>query len=407
MNANAPVQTPPRWRGPVIGFNQQGYPAPVFYDTHTAINMKSKSGGIVITGAPGSGKSQLGMSLAMMSAISGKKTVYIDPKNDSLGMAELQDELDGHLQIKDLNDGSQTGKMDPLITESTPEKKVAKATALVRILVGNITNDQETLLQPMITTVAYGSDPSLSNLTNLLLRRRETELSVIGTKLQTIQQSDPMSGLLFKRGRGETEIDTIDDGLTIITVLGLKMPALGANPESYEPKERLSLGIMYLIVDFILTVMSDNAHKLEPKTVLIDEAWAFIASEGGRNAVSQLFRMGRSLNTACILMTQNITDLESSSDDKNSLLNSAVTRFAFRAEDKNEIQDLCESLGISYQSFGDVFPDLDTGTCIMKDYLGRVSRVHIIQQNARWVHSFETNPMKKRMQIESEEGQDE
>ena len=84
---------------------------------------------------------------------------------------------------------------------------------------------------------------------------------------------------------------------------------------------------------------------------------------------------------------------------------SAQTRRTI-AEDKNEIRDLCESLGISYQSFGDVFPDLDTGTCIMKDYLGRVSRVHIIQQNARWVHSFETNPMKKRMQMEQMESGD-
>ena len=387
------------WRGPVIGLNQQGYPTPVFYDPHTAINLTSKSGGTVITGSPGSGKSQLGMTVSMISALAGKKTVYVDPKNDAAGMLELQDELDGHLTLKNLNDSSQSGKMDPFIVEKTPQSKVAKATALVRILVGELSNEQETLLQNQITTVAYGPDPSLNSLMNLLLRRPEPALTVLGTKLQTVQQSNQkMAGLLFKRDKGPTQIDTIDDGLTIITVLGIKMPPMGASPSSYKPEERLSLGIMYLIIDFILTVMNEESTKLDPKTVLIDEAWAFIASEGGRNAVDQLFRMGRSLSTSCILMTQNITDLRSSDDERNTLLNSAATKFAFRANDKSEIREICSAFDISYNSFGDVFPGLGPGDCIMRDYLDRVSRIHIIQQNAQWVHAFETNPFKKRMQ---------
>jgi energy-coupling factor transporter ATP-binding protein EcfA2 len=395
--ANKDIQ----WKGPVIGLNQQGYPTPVFYDPHTAINMKSRSGGVIITGSPGSGKSQLGMNLAMMSALAGKKTIYVDPKNDALGLIELQDELDGHLQIKDLNEGKKNGSMDPLITEQDPADKVAKTQSLIHILVGNLKDEQEIYLPNKIVDVAYSAEPSMSLLVQRLLRDERSSMAAIGAKLQGIEQADPtMAGLIFKKGHEKTVIEDLEDGLTVITVLGLKMPSADTDPQSYSSKERLSIGIMYLIVEFLLKSMQDPAHHLEPKTVLIDEAWAFIASESGLEAVKSLFRLGRSMNTTCILMTQNISDFARSSGGRDgegngSLLNSAATRFAFRAEDDNEARLLCSSLGISYDSFGEDFASMLPGVCVMKDYIGRVSRVYILQQNAKWKHAFETNPLKK------------
>jgi energy-coupling factor transporter ATP-binding protein EcfA2 len=397
------------WKGPVIGLNQQGYPTPVFFDTHTAINMKSKSGGIVIVGAPGSGKTQLGESLAVMSGLSGKKTIYVDPKNDAVGLSELKDEFDGHLDIRDLNSGKKDGSMDPLITEIDPAKKVAKTLALIEILVGELSEEQKISLPPIVTDVAYGDDPSLTLLVQRLQRHKDNALAAIGSTLRTMEISNPISGLLFKRSREKTVIKDFNDGLTVLIILGLKMPSPGSDPKQYKSEERLSLGIMYLIVEFLLSTMSDQNHKLEPKTILIDEAWAFIASAAGRNAVSSMFRLGRSMNTACILMTQNLSDLQAPGDESenNSLLNSAVTKFAFRTDDPNEIKKLCENLGISYAAFGEQFQELESGCCIMKDYLGRVSRIYIIQQNERWKHAFETNPLKKQQQQEAIASQEE
>lgn len=383
-----------RWRGPVIGINKMGYPTPVFFDTHTAINVKSKSGGIVITGSPGSGKSQLGMNLAIMSAIAGKKTIYLDPKNDALGMVALAGELGGHIEVWDLNDGKQNGAMDPYIMEPDKAQKIAKAYSLVEILVGNLTDEQMTRLYPILSDVAEEEDASLTLLMTKLLRNPDPAIEALGTKLQAVEGSNPVSGLIFKRGRGKTKMREINDGLTIITTLGLKLPERGADPRSYRAEERLGLGIMYLITDFILSVMKDPKTKLDPKTVIIDEAWAVVSNEAGYNTVESLLRLGRSLNTACVLMTQNVSDLKTASgEDK--LMNSAVTQFAFRCEDSDEARRLCKTLGISYEAFGETFSSLDSGWCIMKDYLNRVSMVYILQQNERWVHAFETNPLKK------------
>lgn len=384
----------PKWRGPVIGINKQGYPTPVFFDAHTAINVKSKSGGIVVTGSPGSGKSQLGMNLAIMSAISGKKTVYLDPKNDALGMVNLAGELGGKVEVWDLNDGQQNGAMDPYIMESDPRQKIAKAYSLVEILVGGLSDEQMTLLYPIMSDIANTDDPSLTALVTKLLRSDKPMIEALGTKLQAVEGSNPISGLIFKRGREKPKMKHINDGLTIITTMGLRLPEYGSDPKHYRAEERLGLGIMYLITDFILSVMKDQDTRLDPKTVVIDEAWAVVNNSAGYATIESLLRLGRSLNTATILMTQNVSDLKSvNGEDK--LMNSAVTQFAFRCEDTDEAKRLCKTLGISFDAFGEIFANLDSGWCIMKDYLNRVSMIYILQQNDRWVRAFETNPLKK------------
>lgn len=387
------------WRGPVIGVNKQGYPTPVFFDPHTSINTESTAGGVVITGSPGSGKSQLGMNLAIMSAIAGKKTIFLDFKSDSLGMRNLNDELGGCIDVWDMGDQTQTGSMDPYVMEEEKARKISKAYSLVEILVGNISDEQMTRLYPIISDVAEEDDPSLTRLMMKLLRHPDPAIEAIGTRLQAVQGSSLISSLIFKKGRGKAEkMREFNDGLTIITAQELSLPEQGSDPSSYRAEERLSLGIMYLITDYILTVMKDQVHKPEPKTVIIDEAWAAVANEAGYATIESLFRLGRSLNTACILMTQNVSDLRNPKTGSNKLMNSAATQFAFKCSDREEAQILCKSLNISFNDFGDTFADLKSGWCVMKDFKGRVSLVYILQQNERWTHAFETNPWKKAKQ---------
>lgn len=387
------------WRGPVIGVNKQGYPTPVFFDPHTSINTESTAGGVVITGSPGSGKSQLGMNLAIMSAIAGKKTIFLDFKSDSLGMRNLNDELGGCIDVWDMGDQTQTGSMDPYVMEEEKARKISKAYSLVEILVGNISDEQMTRLYPIISDVAEEDDPSLTRLMMKLLRHPDPAIEAIGTRLQAVQGSSLISSLIFKKGRGKAEkMREFNDGLTIITAQELSLPEQGSDPSSYRAEERLSLGIMYLITDYILTVMKDQVHKPEPKTVIIDEAWAAVANEAGYTTIESLFRLGRSLNTACILMTQNVSDLRNPKTGSNKLMNSAATQFAFKCSDREEAQILCKSLNISFNDFGDTFANLKSGWCVMKDFKGRVSLVYILQQNERWTHAFETNPWKKAKQ---------
>lgn len=383
------------WRGPVIGQNATGYPAPVFYDPHTAINMENKPGGTIITGSPGSGKSHLGMTLAMISAVSGKQTVYWDPKNDSLGMRALKDELGPeNFSIWNLNSEEEYGNLDPFL-EPEKKKRIAKVTNLVELLVGqeNLDPNQRNKLRPIISDVANDPDASMTKLVRQLRRSREPDIEEIGSNLQMIKDSSSMSNILFKQNNTVVHKKELSDGLTIITTFGLKLPSPNANPKNYRSEERLALAITYLITDFILQVMRTPSKTgvPAPKTVFIDEAWSVMQSEKGQDVVADLMRLGRSLNTACILMSQSVDDLDVPGGG---VINAASNQFAFRALDHKEGLTLCKTLHIS-SAYADTFKDLHPGYCFFRDWRERVSEIYILQQNQKWTHAFETNPLKK------------
>lgn len=404
-NRNQSSRKAVRWRGPVIGINEQGYQTPVFYDPHTSIAAggqvgASSSNGILITGSPGSGKSFLGMTLATESTIEGKKTIFLDPKNDSLGMINLRDWMDNKITVWDINDKELAGSMDPFIFNKTIEQKISKAYALINILLGPFNEKQDTLLYPIIQDIANEPKASMNLLKMKLLRHSDYSINRLGTHLEAIQGSGNISDLIFGTVSKDTEIHQMEfnDGLTIISTFGLELPK-SADPSTYQPKDKLSLGIMYLICDFILAVMKDDKHKTEPKTVFIDEAWAVTASAQGYRTVCELLRLGRAFNLAVVLMTQNTSDLERD-DGKQELMNSVVTRFAFKCNEDKEAAILCDSMGIG-EDYIPYFTRLRQGECIMRDYKKRISQISIINQFPEWAHAFETNPWKKAQQVQA------
>ncbi len=401
-NVNTTVRRKePVFCGPIIAYNQQGYTTPVFFDPHTAINSSdggaSATNGTLITGAPGSGKSFLGMTLAMISAVCGKKTIFLDPKNDSLGMLNLKEWVDGKITQMDINDKELTGAMDPFIAQDGQSAKIAKAYSLLSILLGPFTEAQESILYPIVMDTAANARASMTLLETKLARHPNQSLNALGTRLSAIRGSSESSNLIFgKVGEGIPEIKPIklNDGMTIISMLGLSLPDPNSDAESQDPKEKLGLGILYLITDYIMETMKNPEEKDVPKTIFIDEAWAISATKMGYDTMSSLLRLGRAFNTAVILMTQNVSDLESKTGE-NKLLNSINTKFAFKCNDAEEAHYLCSVFGIS-DGFCDNFLHLQRGQCIMKDYKSRAATISVIAQcDPEWPHAFETNPMKR------------
>jgi len=64
----------------------------VFWDSHTPI-INNFPPGALITGAPGSGKTNLGLTLAGINTILGKITVILDPKGDFIGVKGIEDQI--------------------------------------------------------------------------------------------------------------------------------------------------------------------------------------------------------------------------------------------------------------------------------------------------------------------------
>lgn len=397
------------WEGPIIGVCLSGFPTPVMFDPHTPIYNASKDGNVLITGSPGSGKSHAGMTLAMISALEGQQTVIVDPKGDEIGMAQLSEELGGHIDIWDLNEEEKKGSMDPFIIQPTVKSKVAKGTSLVQILVGNMSIEQKTNIQPIIEDVAAGENPSLTKLMTTLRGNARPELRSIGMTLRAVKLSHKISNVIFADEQYEyTEKRKINDGLTIITMTNMPIPSRSKTLDTYSNAERLSAGIMYLIMDFLYDMMTSKETQGLPKTILIDELWRVLVSEDGRSTTNSILRTDRSMNTSCILMTQSVSDIETIGKDgeiNGSLLNNISTQFAFRYSDdsdgvdaRSEIRNLCSSVGIPYtQYYSDYIQNLEAGECLMKDFMGRKSFIRFIQQSELWSDAFETNPKKRLM----------
>lgn len=392
------MRKPTKWMGPYIGETILGYHTPVFFDLHTSI-ASSNPPGVYVSGSPGSGKSFFSMMMAYQSTLSGKITVYLDPKADSVNILNLQSDL-GDINIWDLADDKKVepGILDPFSLEKDPAQQQLLVMSLIETFAGTLTSEQRNSLTPIIEDVIKLKKPSLRIvMQRLLARRNDPQANALGNQLKLIEPLK-FSRLCFDHYEGSAM--KMGKGLTIITLLGLKMPDPNMDEKDYQINDRLGMGIMFLVTNYIRNIMIgvDDGHDEEgkkrvppPKTIIIDESWAVLATKMGRQVISEICRLGRSLNTACVLISQNADDI-----DKFGLQNSISTRFAFRVktvaegEKVRESFDLPEDVGIAQSMI-----NFDKGDCIMKDFNNNVACVHIDSYDKRIFDAFNTNPFER------------
>jgi hypothetical protein len=186
----------------------------------------------------------------------------------------------------------------------------------------------------------------------------------------------------------------LNSRLTIITLLGLDMPDAKTPKEDYSNRNYLAIAILFLLTSFSRKLMISPApeDKYIPKAIVIDEAWAITSTAQGAKMVLETARMGRSLNTAIVLVSQNAGDFLGEG-----VTNSVSTKMAFRAEDHGEITNVLQFFELpDTRANREVISRLDTGECLLKDAEQRIARVRIDRWNDKQNIAFETNPVAKR-----------
>jgi len=129
-----------------------------------------------------------------------------------------------------------------------------------------------------------------------------------------------------------------------------------------------------------------------PKAIFLDEAWAITSTPEGAKLVPEVSRMGRSRNTALILVSQNAGDLLSEQ-----VTNCISSVFAFRSSERVEVANVMALLGV--EPTADhlaVLRGLGNGECIFRDLEGRAGRIGIdliSEEMRRWL---DTNPTRSR-----------
>lgn len=371
--------------GPYIGYTSSRILTPVFLSPHVAMAQNSPPG-IIITGAPGGGKSFSAFTLTYQMALQGTWCIYIDPKGDALPMQYLHGLNPTVLDLREGNDGI----LDPFGIGATPEDQKDLALEVLMLFLGGnsrVTPKQENTISEALNAVSAASEPSLLKVLQYLQASEEEEVKQIANRLELISTL-PFSRLCF--APKTVEALNITNGLTIITLLGLELPGVETSPAAYTNKNKLAIALMFLLTNYTRQLMM-NGKKNHPKAIIIDEAWAVTATEQGQKLVSEVARMGRSLNTGLVLISQNIKDFE-----KGGVINSASTKMAFRAKDPEELKNILTVFGLDDTDANrGIIMNLKNGECLMKDATDRIGRVQIDNWNSEMNEAFETNPEKR------------
>lgn len=321
--------------------------------------------------------------LAYQLAAQGVWTIYIDPKADAKPIGLLPGL--GSPRVFDLREGHD-GMLDPFAVGEDPNQAKLLALETLRLLLGgtNMSEERETAVIQAIEAVSLEAQPSLSRVVDWMLASDDLAAKNLGSVLNTLREL-PFARLCFSPSGGD--MMRPEDGLTIVTLLGLELPSAIMAPENYSYEARLGVAVMYLLTRYARRLML-SLNKSHPKAIFIDEAWAITGTPQGARLIPETARMGRSHNTALILVSQNARDLM---DEQ--ITNSISTVLAFKSKDPKEVDSVLSLLGVPIDDgTRGAIRDLFNGECIMRDVDGRVSRVQISAWNPVLFDAFNTNP---------------
>ena len=378
-----------------IGETITGLPYPVFYDPHYPILINNPPVSL-ITGSPGSGKTFSGLLIASHASALGKIGVILDPKGDFTALKKLEKagyigkiniwsvaDLDGEVLEENV------GMLDPTAFTSDTSQNTALTIDVIKTLIGDLTHKQITNLTPIIRDIVEGNSPSFLRVAQKLMSSRDDEIRSLGYSLDTLLQTK-LAKLLVLNKRIQKKPLVLEEGFIVANLMGLSMPPDTKPSKEWTSSEKISIIIMSLLSQLIIDMMGKKPKKIY-KTLIIDEAWAIMATESGKSMIQSTARLGRSLNLAVILITQSTKHLGvGENSDTNTMIS---VRFAFRNNDDKDNLTTCKYMRLPEdEGWEQIIRELETGECLMQDALFNTSIVHIMT-NEKWQKMFNTNPI--------------
>ena len=374
------------WIGPYIGETLGRARSVVHFDPLVAA-ARNRPTAVAITGEPGGGKTTLALLLILQLALRGVTVAVIDPKGDAESLVSL---LQAHgRQARVLPLGSAApGLLDPFSFGDELAERRTMATETLRLLLPRMSEERESAMIQAVGAVAAADQPSLGKVVAHLERSADPASMNLGAVLRSMSEMR-LARLCFAPSGGQG-IDAAG-WTTVFTLAGLTLPDVGLKRDDYSYEQRLSVALLYLVSQFARRLLNGMDRRL-PKAIFLDEAWAITSTPQGAKLIPEVSRMGRSRNTALILVSQNAGDL----------LNEQVTNcisgvFAFRSSERAEVANVMALLGIEpSDEHKAALRGLGNGECIFRDLDGRAGRVGIdliSDDLRRWL---DTNPTRAR-----------
>ena len=373
------------WTGPYIGETLGRARSIVHFDPMVAA-ARNRPTAIAITGEPGGGKTTLALLLIYQLALRGVTVAAIDPKGDAESLVRLLQRRGRKARIMSL-ESAQPGLLDPFAFGDDLPAKKTMATETLRLLLPRMSEERESAMIQAVAAVANQPEPSLAKVVHYLERSHDPASRNLGAVLQSMSEMR-LANLCFSP-QGDAQVDS-EGWTTVFTLGGLTLPDSTIQREDYSYEQRLSVALLYLVSQFARELMNGLDRHL-PKAIFLDEAWAVTSTPEGAKLVPEVSRMGRSRNTALILVSQNAGDL----------LNEQVTNclssvFAFRSSERYEVESVMSLLGVEpEEEHMGMLRNLGNGECIFRDLDGRAGRIAVDLVSEELLRWLDTNPTRQ------------
>jgi hypothetical protein len=374
------------WIGPYIGETIGRARSVVHFDPLVAA-ARNRPTAIAITGEPGGGKTTLALLLILQLALRGVTVAVIDPKGDAESLVKLLAHRGRRARVLPLG-SAEAGLLDPFSFGDDLAERRTMAAETLRLLLPGMSEERESAMIQAVGAVSAAERPSLGKVVEHLKAADDPASKNLGAVLASMSEMR-LAKLCFAPSGGQ-RIDAAG-WTTVFTLAGLTLPESGLKRDDYSYEQRLSVALLYLVSQFARRLLNGMDRRV-PKAIVLDEAWAVTSTPQGAKLIPEVSRMGRSRNTALILVSQNAGDL----------LNEQVTNcisavFAFRSTERAEVASVMSLLGVEpSDEHQAVLRSLGNGECIFRDLDGRAGRimVDLISDDLR--RSLDTNPTRAR-----------
>lgn len=365
---------------------------PVFLDPSLA-PLLNRSASIAFLGSLGGGKSFTANLLTYLAVVyRGAQALVLDPKGERTNWLKDLPELEGHLRMVTLGAREEdSGKLDPFIMRKNGSEEELRETGNLAVsllsFLGNVqTGDHRFLaLMQAVERVASQHQPSMTKVIDVLdeLGRNDPPVATLAEFYRALSRR-AYANLIF--GRGDEPGLDLAHAMNVLQLQHLTMPPAGKPREEFSLEELLSVALMHAVTGFATHFTARDRNRF--KIVLLDEAWALMASSQGRTLVTRLLRTGRAMNNAVYLVSQNVADLLDET-----VKNNIGAKFIFRSFDHAEIAKVLQFLNLEpEQENVAALRQLDTGQALMQDLQGRVGIVTIDPLFAHLTRAFDTRP---------------
>lgn len=376
-------------KGFFLGWSGQ---TPVFWMPCRPARELNKTNAVLVTGSLGGGKSYLTKALAYFVLLNGGYVLAVDPKEEYHTFREL---FGSKVRVVDLTPRGGT-RLNPLVLSRDDARSKGIAMDYLTLALNAAGNEARRLAiaQALERVFAFPVQErclvafrnALAEVSRKSPHHAVKEEAAQGVFLLKVVEESDIGRMVF--GRGESRFFDSGEKMIVLNIKEVPLPRPGVLPERFTESERQGQAVMYLLA----AVARETAFGLPrpaPKMIIFDEAWVLTSISEGERLLDEVIRIGRTFNLIPVLISQNMTDINSEV-----IINNVGQVFCFRALSPGEVTANLRVLGADEGVVKpEVFAGLRPGLCLHRDAEGRIGWLQVDAQPPYLRQIFDTRPV--------------